>query len=269
MREQSSSKSKFLTNTALSTAVAAAALIFAAQAAEAGVLAPVQASHVEDNGGVNIGGGVISYEFTVFNDGASGDVIDEYGYAIFSEPLIVDWELPYFNDPGAIFNVRSPDGWTFAIEEIGTANAATGWDGTASWQDPGDPFYFGDDSPFTTVTQVLHWYLEDWAAFGSILGAIPTGECGYGEALTLFAVGTEVPCNALAGFGFDSFYGATAAPYQASWDFLEVQSGDPAFPLAGLPGSPSVVPEPESGILLATGLIALGGFLGRRRRRKS
>ena len=33
-----------------------------------------------------------------------------------------------------------------AIETIGVENPATGWGREASWQDPGDPFYFGPDS---------------------------------------------------------------------------------------------------------------------------
>lgn len=296
MTDQSFRKSRWLTGTALGTAVAAAAMVFGSVSAQAGSSAPpVQASHVADNGGADIGGGITSYEFTVFNDGASG--FDEYA-GVFVDPIIVDWELPYFPadnvdltegtngpglDPDAMFNIRSPLGWAFAIEEIGQINPDTGWDGVASWQDPLDPFFFGPNSPFTTATHVLHWYIDPdglggdtplsvlYDTFG--IHASDSLECGFGQTASLQLIQVEVeplPCNALAGFGFDSIYPAVAAPYQASWAQLPIQSGDPAFPLAGQPNSPSVqVPEPESGILLATGLLALGGWYGRRRRRQS
>lgn len=159
--------------------------------------APVQASHVEDTVADN-GDGSFDYGYTVFNDGEVGFVD---GGEIFTriEPIIRDWELPYFNDAG-IRDIDSPDGWSFAIETIGVANEATGWEGDAAWQDPSDPFYFGDDSPFTDVTQVLHWYTNDSEEFGIYTG---TGFEG------------EVP-NFLGGFGFTANFEQTAAPYQAS-----------------------------------------------------
>ena len=99
-----------------------------------------------------------------------------YGYTVnntsqFTEigrdprPFLVDWELPWFGDAGInLMSIASPSGWFFNIETIGTANSNTGWDGVASWQNPLDPFYAGAASPFTGVTQVLHWYSECWAA---------------------------------------------------------------------------------------------------------
>ncbi len=164
-------------------------------------------------------------------------------------PLIIDWELPWFGDAN-ISNILSPDGWYWTIETIGTANASTGWDGTAAWQDLTDPWYQGSTSPFTTVTEVLHWYTTEYG-----------GDDGFSWGKAIF------PYNELDGFGFTSNYTATDSPYQASWVILPVQTGDPAFPLGGLPASPGalgqtgggVVPEPGTILLLMTGLLALAG----------
>jgi PEP-CTERM motif len=176
------------------------------------------------------------------------------------QPFIVDWELPWFGDAGIdTMSILSPGGWTFNIETIGVANAATGWEGIASWQDPNDPFFFGANSPFSSVTQVLHWYSLCWVANGDAEG------CGEGGALD----DAIAPGNSLLGFGFDALFDETDAPYQASWAFLPIRSGDPAFPLGGIPNSPlaggfQVVPEPGLLGLLGIGLMAV--MLGRRRR---
>lgn len=164
-------------------------------------------------------------------------------------PFIVDWEIPYFADAG-IANIMSPTGWAHEIETVGMSNAATGWNGVASWQDPTDPFYPGDGSPFLGTNQVLHWYLIGWAMSGDLTGALDLDE-------------------SLAGFSIDSPFSTPAdAPYQASWDFLEVISGDPPFPL-GLPGSPSLIPVavPEPGILALFGVGLIGVAMVRRRRK--
>lgn len=173
-----------------------------------------------------------------------------------NQPVLVDWELPWFGDAGIdLMSIISPNGWAFNIETIGVANSNTGWEGAASWQDPNDPFYTGSNSPYTTVTQVLHWYSECWFRFnGDAEG------CG-GSADGILAG------NSLSGFGFIASYDDTAAPYQASWRELPVLTGDPAFPLAG-PNSPlvgaQVIPEPGLLSLLGIGLVA--AMLGRRRR---
>ncbi len=204
----------------------------------------IQASHVSDSVTDNLNG-TFDYGYTVHNDGVPG--FD--GGENFIEPIIRDWELPYFGDAG-ITDIISPVGWDWAIETIGTENLATGWEGVAAWQDPSDPFYFGDDSPFTDVTQVLHWYTNDPILFG-----IYTGFEGI---------------NFLGGFGFTAAFDETAAPYQASWFNLPIQSGDPAFPLGGIPASPSAVgptiPEPETLALMTFGLV---GWSAARKKRKT
>jgi len=188
------------------------------------------------------GDGTWLYEFTVNNTSTfTPDADSDFWNGI---PVIVDWELPYFADMG-LSNIVSPDGWTYAIETIGVANAATGWDGVAAWQDPSDPFYAGADSPYTTATQVLHWYCDNpvliWGGEGSCFnGSNET----FGDMIG--APGTFGP-SSLSGFAFTADFGPTAAPYQASWAELPVRSGDPAFPFAGGVGSPTALGTPTSG----------------------
>ena len=175
-----------------------------------------------------------------------------------AQPLAIDWELPWFGDAGIdVSSILSPNGWAVNIETIGVANSSTGWEGIASWQDPSDAFYAGPASPFTTVTQVLHWYTR----FDNC-----GGECGgVGGGLGVF------PGGSLAGFSFIASFAQTDAPYQASWAFLPVRSGDPAFPLGGIPNSPlvgvSAVPEPETYAMMLAGL-GLVGFAASRRRKQ-
>ena len=234
------------TNAFLAMVFALGAL--AVQPAEAGVSAGgfTRSSTVTDLV-ANNGNGTWTYNYTVNNTSLFTSQGLEPG-----QPLLVDWELPWFGDAGIdIASIISPNGWAVNIETIGVANAATGWQGIASWQDPADPFFAGPNSPFTTVTQVLHWYS---ACF------ISGGDCDPGI----------LPGGSLSGFSFVAAFDETAAPYQASWAVLPVLSGDPAFPLGGIPNSPGVqglvqgVPEPGLLGLLGIGLVA--AMLGRRRR---
>jgi len=223
------------------------------QPAEAGVagIGWTRSSTV-DSTVTNNNNGTWTYGYTVNNTSQFSEVGPD------PEPILVDWELPWFGDAGIdVMSILSPSGWSFAIETIGTMNFATGWEGIASWQDPSDPFYAGAGSPYTTVTQVLHWYSECWVAGGDATGC--EGELS----------GAIFPDGSLSGFGFDADYDETAAPYQASWAFLPVRTGDPAFPLGGIPNSPlaqgfQVVPEPGLLSLLGIGLVA--AMLGRCRR---
>ena len=195
----------------------------------------------------NNGGGSWTYNYTVHNTSSvqpDGELRDE--------PVIVDWELPWFIDAG-ITNIESPFNWAFAIETIGTPNPNTGWDGIANWQDPGDPFFEGPDSPFTLGTEVLHWYSECWVEGANgdmVIGTLAQVQCEFPLQDAILAG------DNLGGFLFDAAFDETDAPYQASWDARVVQTGDPAFPLGGIPASPLVVPVAPTLPLIAVGLIA-------------
>lgn len=210
-------------------------------------------SHVEDSA-IDNNNGTWTYNYTVFND--STGIFDPETEALNPIPVIIDWELPYFSDAG-ITSIASPDGWDWAIETIGVENTDTGWGGIAAWQDPSDPLYAGATSPFTTVTQVLHWYTT----------CQPNDECNFAG---IFPDGFGFSeTNSLGGFSFVANYGPTGAPYQASWDIVPVQTGDPAYPQGGLPASPlaiASVPEPGAFSLLAIG--AIGMLFARRRNAK-
>ncbi len=217
-------------------------------------------SHV-DSDTVRNSDGTYSYTFTVFNDShpllggpCGGDADRPLGPdgrsapdAAVSDPSdclfhrVTEWSMPYFGDSG-ITGVLSPFRWGVSVETIGVANALTFYDGgIPTWLEPADPFYFGASSPFSSVSQILRWYTFD--------------SCGDG------CFGFINPQRSRDGFGFTSTFGATAAPYDAGWVDERRRSGDPDFPLAGIPNSPSVaqdnaVPAPALPALLFIGFAA-------------
>lgn len=223
---------------------------------------PEHCSHVTDSV-TDLGGGLFEYEYRVHNDNARGGGEDGYGGL-----AIVDWELPYFADSG-ITDIDSPSFWHYEIETVGVANPLTGWDGEASWQDPLDPFYEGPTSPFTTGTEVLHWFSVCWAGEGAA-GSVQRDIFNSGCEQPGDSIDAIFPGGSLDGFSFVAAFDTTPAPYQASWEDFLIRTGDPAFPLgAGVPASPSVTGVPETSTL-ALGLIgAVGLMLNGWRRRRS
>ena len=242
-------KSAMKATTAAMLAIFLATSLTAMQTATAGEAGGWTRSSTVNDLVVNNNNGTWTYNYTVNNTSQFTRI------GVDPQPFLVDWELPWFGDAGInVGSIFSPGGWAAAIETIGVANSSTGWEGFASWQDPADAFYAGAGSPFTSVTQVLHWYSICWAAGGeSCEGALQ-------DAIS--------PGGSLSGFGYVAEFAETDAPYQASWASLPVLTGDPAFPLGGIPASPlalatQVVPEPGLLGLLGIGLVAV--MLGRRR----
>ena len=257
----------FSTSVKASVTTLAATLAFclgAAQPASAGINGGWTRSSSVTATVADIGGGAWRYAYTVKNTSQ----FDEIGPD--PRPILVDWELPWFDDAN-ITDIISPPNWNWAIQTIGVPEAATGWGGVAEWQTPGDPFYEGATSPFTLATKVLHWYNLCALAGPATLVAPDNGNgtnaviaCAEGQFTDAI-----FPDGSLSGFGFDSGFGPTGAPYQASWAFLPVRTGDPDFPLTGgFPNSPTLrgnqAPEPGALGLLGLGLAAL--VLVRRRR---
>ena len=199
-----------------------------------------------------LGNDRFDYGFRVCNTSLEGE---------FGGPLLRDWELPWFGSGSGkditqndsdIQNIATPEDWDWSIEQIGSENVATGYDGSANWQVPGDPMkiifdnFFGGaaNNPYNDVTHVLHFWTECFEGGG---------------------------CIDPDDFGFEAGFDSTNAPYQASWEDLPPQTGDPAFPLGVQPTNPAIqqalnnIPEPGTLAMLAAGLGAMG--LARRRRK--
>ncbi len=212
-------------------------------------------------------------------------------YAGQGNNVIVDWELPYFEDGGyTLADVVTPFGWAASIEDVGIPDPDTGWgatdtngDGTVNdadavpaWSLNGDPWKDifdiaydvanGGTNPFTNVQKVLHFYSEAFFNPQPTLAAVLPGE---NEVCDIWILENE----SCGGFGFSSPLDAADAPYQASWARLPVRTGDPLFPLGpagGIPNSRSLqggaIPEPATSALIGAGLLSVAAL--RRRRRK-
>ncbi len=212
-------------------------------------------SHVTDTV-IDNNDGTWTYNFTVFNDeyGNVGYGLEAVAVTPYGDPVIIDWELPYFDDMG-IDSITEPEGWNHSIETIGSSNPATGWGGVAEWQQDGDYWkdhfdqVYGspDNNPFNNNTKVLHWYVDP--------------KCGTGCGIR--------PGGSMSGFSFTAIYPEGAAPYQTSWDTDDVFTGDPSFPQPGaLPNSPSINPVPLPGSLALMLLGSSGLVIIRQKKKK-
>ena len=172
--------------------------------------------------------------------------------------LIASFDIPFFGDAG-ILNILDPSGWQHSTETIGTNNTAHAWDGVAAWQISSDPNYQGPASPFTSVTQVLHW----WDTTSTMLpsGApIPPGILpGGGSA---------------GGFGYIAGFPGTKSPHQLGINGISTASfllsGDPQIPNSPSISAPAAVPSPGTLSLLGIGILGLTVTpLARRRKRQT
>jgi hypothetical protein len=214
-----------------------------------------------------------NYSFTVFNTSPNPNT-----QGIGGIPLLVNWELPIFN-VNDVNNIQSPAGWTYEIvdtdgnlidENTGLPTGGTssyfnnpsgpygdyGWDYDPN-TDPDRGNYLNPDA-FIDPPYIIHWY---------------TPRSDYGGNNPILPIWVS-DVNFLSGFGFESDFASTNAPYLSSWDFLRPRVGDPPIPGGagfGFPNSPSyrnfgtAVPEPSTfALLMAGSLVGVGLRLRRR-----
>lgn len=217
-------------------------------------------------------GGVFKYEFTVVNTTNFGSGIATGAFQEIWprgwDPWIVNWELPIF-DINDVTNITAPDGWTWEIINPGSSTAYYNnpnspyghyrWDWTPG-MDPtliDDPNAYGPNpNVFLNPPLIIHWYTEAVQEEGGLLPLRPIGVW-----------------ESLSGFGFESAYSATNAPYLSSWFELPPVAGDPPIPGSSFsfPNSPAYrealnpIPEPISMTLAGIGLATVAAL----RRRKS
>ena len=215
------------------------------------------ASHVDSV--ITENAGVFTYNYTVFNDST-----DPYGgEGEGGEFLLVDWELPFFENPAnVIFNIQSPDGWEFEIlEGVDDSseyyNNPNGFYGDYQWDyDPNnDPFAANYDQPAESYVDppfILHWYTVD------VPDSSPDNPI--------------FPLESLDGFSFDTLVSEDVnVPYLASFFFEPPIQGDPPSPGGSGFGVPRTVPQVQTGVpeplTSSFSILAAAGMLSYLRRR--